>query len=316
MKEIAAVLNQSKKIAIFVHISADGDALGSAFALKYSLENIGKVADVYLNEKISERLAFLADFSSAEYKIGGLAMDYDAFAALDCGDEFRLGMYKDDYLRHPLTVNIDHHFTNKEYAKYNYVDGTSAATGELIAALLDEMGVELDSVSASLLYAAISSDTGCFAYSNATEKTYILAAKLLKKGINNADINRLLFSTTTLLELKLQSFLIENLELHHNGKLSVATITEEQLFDLGAAYEHTEGLIDTLRSVKGVEVACLIKQKNGVTKGSIRTNAFVDAAAISAYFGGGGHIRAAGFSSEFSVDETKNKIIDITKDLF
>lgn len=316
MKDIAKILKSSEKIAIFVHVSADGDALGSAFALKYCLEKQGKIVDVYLNEPVSERLEFLSEKMSFKYKIGKIDGEYNVFVALDCGDEFRLGAYKDSFLSHHLTVNIDHHFTNNGYAMYNYVDAKAAACGEIIALLAREMEFELDENLAMFLYTAISSDTGCFAYSNVTEHTHLLAAKLTKTGIDCAQINRNLFSTLTVSEIKLKAFVMQSLELYHGGNLAVAVVTEDKLKECGASYEHTEGLVDILRSIKGVEIGCLIKEKDNQVKGSIRTNTFVDASEISSELGGGGHKRAAGFSTSLSIEDTKKMIIDITKNFF
>lgn len=315
MKNIANALLNAEKIAIFVHISADGDALGSAFALKYSLNNMNKVADVYLNERISERLEFLLGFASVEYKTELSDCEYDCLIALDCGDTGRLGIFKEYYENHSNTLNVDHHFTNKGYGKLNYVKGDVSATGELVFGLLQELNVELDNSSASLLYCAISSDTGCFAYSNVSPDTHVIASELLKFDFDSAEINRLLFATNTLTELKLQAYLIENMSIYHNGKLAVAIINEACLKELGASYEHTEGLVDVLRSVKGVEIACLIKEKDGKTKGSIRTNSYADATIIADAFDGGGHIRAAGFSCDSSLEDVKDKIIEITKNM-
>lgn len=315
MKNIANALQKAEKIAIFVHISADGDALGSAFALKYNLNKMNKIADVYLNETVSERLEFMLKIASSEYKTDLDCDDYDCLIALDCGDAGRLGKYKEYFESHTNTLNVDHHFTNNGYAGLNFVSGSSSATGELVFDLLAELGTEVDSITASLLYVAISSDTGCFAYSNVTTKTHQIAAELSEYEFDRAEINRLLFATNTLLELKLQAYIIENMLICHNGKLAVAVIDEECLKNYGASYEHTEGLIDTLRCVKGVEIACLIKQKDGKTKGSVRTNAYADATVIASNFGGGGHIRAAGFSCDSSLEEVKNKVIEITKDM-
>ena len=315
MKNIVNSLLKAEKIAIFVHISADGDALGSAFALKYSLNKMNKVADVYLNEQVSDRLEFMLDFAPVEYKTDLPANDYDCLIALDCGDVFRLGIYKDYYEKHSNTLNVDHHFTNKGYGKFNYVKGDASSTGELVFGLLREIGTDFDNGIAALLYCAISSDTGCFAFSNVSPDTHIFASELLKYDFDSAEINRLMFATNTLIELKLQAYLIENMLVCHNGKLAVAVIDENCLKSFGASYEHTEGLVDVLRSVKGVEIACLIKEKDGKTKGSIRTNVYADAAVIASYFGGGGHIRAAGFSCDSTLEEVKSKVIEVTKDM-
>ncbi len=315
MKNIANALLKAEKIAIFVHISADGDALGSAFALKYSLNKLNKVADVYLNEQVSERLEFMLGFAPVEYKTELPDCEYDCLIALDCGDTGRLGTFKEYYENHNNTLNVDHHFTNKGYGKLNFVKGDASATGELVFELLQELGTDIDNSSASLLYCAISSDTGCFAYSNVSPDTHIVASELLKYDFDSAEINRLMFATNTLAELKLQAYLVENMLVCHNGKVAVAIIDENCLKDFGATYEHTEGLVDVLRSVKGVEIACLIKEKDGKTKGSIRTNSYADATVIASCFGGGGHIRAAGFSCDNSLEDVKNKVIEITKDM-
>lgn len=315
MKNIANALLKAEKVAIFVHISADGDALGSAFALKYNLNKMNKVADVYLNEEVSERLEFMQDFASSDYKTQLQDCDYDCLVALDCGDSNRLGIFKDYYENHKNTINVDHHFTNKGYGKLNFVQGDAAATGELVFDLLNELNAEIDITTATLLYCAISSDTGCFAYSNAKSKTHTIIADLLKMKIDSAEINRRLFATNTLTELKLQAYLIENMLICHNGKVAVAIIDETTLKNFGASYENAEGLVDILRSVKGVEIACLIKEKDGKTKGSIRTNSYADATLIASQFAGGGHVRAAGFSTDLSVLDVKDKIIEITKQM-
>ncbi len=315
MKDIINVLNSAVKVAVFVHVTADGDALGSALALKCALESNGKLVDLYLNEKISQRLEFLGEYCDCEYFTELKQNNYDTVVALDCADEKRFGKFQDYVAKHENCINIDHHFTNTKYANFNYVDSDAAATGEIIAHLFEEMKFKLNKEIASLLYVAISSDTGCFAYSNSTPKTHMVAAKLISLGIDSAKINRFLFNTVTLVELNLKSHIINNLKIFYEGKLAIAVITEKDLEKFGASYENTEGLVDLLRSIKGVEVGCLIKEKDGNTKGSIRTNAYVDAAYISSIFGGGGHIRAAGFSTEICVEKTLEKIVQVTENL-
>jgi len=315
MIKIVNALKEAKKVAIFVHVSADGDALGSAFALKYNLERMNKTAHIYLNEQVSERLEFMLKFANSDYKTGDICDEYDCLIALDCGDLKRLGNYSDFYASHNNTLNVDHHFTNDKFGKLNYVDGSIAATGELVFDILELAEFAVDKVTASLLYTAISSDTGCFAYSNATPKTYQIGAELIGHGIDSAEINRLLFATNTEVELKLQAYVINNMKIYHHGKLAVAIVDEKALNEIGASYEHTEGLVDILRSVKGVEIGCLIKQKDGKTKGSIRTNSYADATQIASVFGGGGHVRAAGFSTDLTLQEVEKKLIEITENI-
>ena len=146
------------------------------------------------------------------------------------------------------------------------------------------------------LYAAISSDTGCFKYSNVTPKTHICSAELLKSGIDTAQINRLLFDSKSMEVLAVEKAGFDTLKMFHNGKIAVVFFTYQMKQKLGVLDEHLETLIDVARSVEGVDVAVAIRQPGPekTFRVSTRSSNAVDVSAVCAYFGGGGHIRAAG----------------------
>ena len=307
INKVFSILEKSKNVAIFTHMMPDGDALGSSFSLKKVLEKMGKKADLYIVDAVPQRLKFLGSDYKTEYKEEG----YDLMVALDCGDLRRIHNYADVFDKHENTLSIDHHASNGNYAKENYVVPDASSTGEVLYEIFKENNVEIDEEISALLYASIASDTGCFKFSNTKAKVHKYASELIEKGIDYAEINRLLFDTEEIVSYKLKGYAMSKVKLYENGKIGMVTITKEELDSLGASYEHTEGLSDVARVIEGVEVGVVIKENNDKFKISIRTNRYVDATKIAEKFDGGGHIRAAGCVSYKNIEETEKELIDV-----
>jgi phosphoesterase RecJ-like protein len=315
MKKITDVIKKSKKIALFTHINPDGDAIGSVFAMGQILNKNGFSADVYINESVPKRLEFLLNYGENPYETRFIDKDYDLFLALDCGDLFRLGDYAEIFSKFSNTATIDHHATNPMYAKTNFVKAHGGSTGELVYDFIKLSGYEIDKDTASLIYSAVASDTGSFKYPSTTKETLICASDLIEKGADYSKISKLLFDTSDLKELKMKGIAIEKLELFYDGLVAVTTLTEEDFKKADAVYEDADAVVDIPRSVAGAEAGIVIKENNGKTKVSIRTNNYVDASALASMFGGGGHIRAAGITSLLSADEIKNALLKEIKEL-
>ena len=158
MKTIIKQLKKNNNVAVFTHVSPDGDALGSLFSLAYVLKKMGKNVDVYVSGKIPDRLLFLASDFGGDYYTELTDKKYDCCIALDCGDELRLGIYKDMFFAAETTINIDHHLTNNMFAKYNLVKENASSTGEILYCIFKKMKA-FDKLAASLVYASIASDT-------------------------------------------------------------------------------------------------------------------------------------------------------------
>ena len=314
MNTIISQIKKAKRAALFTHITPDGDAIGSVFALSCLLESIGIQNDVYINEKIPERLMFLVDYGKKEYLTEYENKDYDLMIALDCGDLHRLGDFTQFFGEFENTVVIDHHVSNPGYGKYNYIEPHGSSTGEIIYRFATQGDFELSSDVASLIYAAIVSDTGCFKYSSVTPQTLVSASVLLEKGADHVKICKKLFDTEDIKTLKLKAMATDSMKLFHNGKVAIVMVTKQQLESAGAVYEDAEGLIEIPRSVSGVEVGIVIKEWKDKTKASIRTNEYVDASYLASLYGGGGHVRAAGLVSDMSVTKLCDDLVEKLKE--
>lgn len=296
LKKIADAVKRAEKIAILPHIAADGDAVGSSLALAIELSSKGKDVSVILEEGIAQIYGFLPGIELACIYPAG-KRDFDLVMALDCGDIERLGGRKEIFENAAVTVNIDHHQTNRGFADYDLVDPSSAATGEIIYRLLEQLGSIAGKDAAICLYTAITTDTGSFRYSSTTSMTHVICAELLKKGIDIADISKRVFDTVSYGKVRLTGEAINSLELFFDGKVAVMALTEEAIKRSGAAEEDSDGIINMARNIRGVEAAAMLRQmSNGDIKVNLRSNYSLDVSLLAAKYSGGGHKRAAGFT--------------------
>jgi phosphoesterase RecJ-like protein len=313
-REIVKLIAQAGGIAIFPHVSADGDAIGSSLALALALKNAGKKAIVYLEENIPTVYRFLPGIELAcFYDTQDEVMDINI--ALDTGDVGRLGTRGDAFFEAPCTINIDHHVTNTKFALLNFVDDMSASTGEIVYTLLKKLKLGIDRDIAACLYTAVSTDTGGFKYSNTTSETHRIASELLATGIDIGELSQRIFDNTTYTKLKLTQKAIELLELHENAKLAAVAISQADLQATGAKDEDCDGIVNIGRSIEGVEVSVLVKEKNAEeVRVNLRSKTHVDVSEVAAAFGGGGHKRAAGCTVKGSLQEVKEQMIKVLKE--
>lgn len=302
LRSIAQIILQNDDFLIIAHVSPDGDTLGCAFALAGTLARLGKRVQTVCENRVPHIYEFLP--GAQGILTPGDAKEARVAIAVDCADAERLGSAQPLFRAARITCNIDHHFTNSEYADHNYVDGATAATGEMIFSLIEELGVEPDRDAATCLYAAIMSDTGNFAYSNTTPETMRVAARLMELGADNTEINRLIYRTIPFHKQKLLGLALAKLTLREEGKVGVTSLSMEEIASCGATEEDTEGIIDHIRDIEGVELALLIRESQpGVCKVSLRSKLYADVGAIAKRMNGGGHKRAAGYTAYGNLDE-------------
>jgi len=332
IREIINAIRKANRIAILPHVSADGDALGSSLALGLALKRIGKDIRVYIEEKIPMIYDMLpgqdmlvvygngciadADDESGSIDCRGEKdgnnMAFDLAIAIDTGDVERLGKRVSIFDTAQNSVNIDHHHTNTEFAGINYVDTQASAVGEIVYQLIKDMGLEMDADISTSLYVAISTDTGGFRYSNTTPATHRIAADLVNNGIDVAEISQKVFDSTTFSKVRLMGETISSLELLNDGKVAFSAITKDKMEKLGATEEDCDGLVNIGRNIVGVEVSVFLRQKqDGSVKANLRSKNYVDVAAVAKMFGGGGHKRAAGFTSEEGIEDVRDKVLNV-----
>lgn len=308
-EKIAKILIEAKKVIILPHVDADGDALGSSFALGLALYDKGKEVKIVLGEDMEKVYSSLPGRHLIS-KPENTFPDGATAVAIDTGDTERLGSRVSLFNNADVTVNIDHHITNTDFAQNNLVITECSAAGEIIFHLLKKMDSEITRDIAECLYIAISTDTGGFRYSNTTADTFFIAARLASKGIDIAEISKRVFETITLQKLRLRAEAVNNLELVAGGKVAVVTLRRSLFEKLGTRDEEADGIVNIARTIEGVEVSVLFTETaTGKIKVNFRSNDYVDVSEIASYFSGGGHVRAAGSTMEGKLETVREAVV-------
>ncbi len=310
LKEIAEVLKSAKTVLLFPHVNADGDALGSCTALARALGILGIACRVLIEDKIADNLAFLdkaglgAEETYTTFDSNVLGASPDICIAVDNGEPDRFPKRKEAFFAGKTLMCIDHHPTSKPFADYNFIDPNAAATGEIIFDLLSALGVKPDKLICEALFAAITTDCGNFQYSNTTKRTFEIMVELMDVGFDLVGVSNAIYQNNPPQKLKLEAAIMNTLEIFADGKAALAYVTQDMLEECGARLEDTEGVINTLRGIAGVEVAALFKENDEKKiKLSMRAKAYADVSAVAKLFGGGGHVRAAGCTLEMPMQE-------------
>ena len=284
--ECALWLQEHDHFCILTHARPDGDTIGSATALCVGLRQLGKTAHVLNNTGASPFLSRC---------LLGLTVDApESTDTLITVDVASPRLLPEEYLPYldRLSLRIDHHATSVSFTELELVDPTSAATGEMIYELLLDCGAEMTKDIAWRLYIAISTDTGCFRYSNTTAHTYRVAAACAETGADLYPITQELFDTTSISELKLQNWIVEHALFLCGGKAAVCGIPAAM--ENNVSREDLEGISGFLRSIEGVCISATLREIEGGCKVSVRAVPGLDAGAICTRFGGGGHKGAGG----------------------
>ncbi|MCR4434588.1 MAG: bifunctional oligoribonuclease/PAP phosphatase NrnA [Clostridiales bacterium] len=314
LNHIISKIKGAKSIAILPHVSADGDALGSSLALLLALKKLNKDAAVYLEEEIPFIYSFLPGKQHAEV-YSGRAKEFDLVIALDTGDMERLGERSRIFREALITVNLDHHNTNTEFAFYNHVQTRASAVGEIVYQLIKMLGVSLDADIATCLYVAVATDTGGFRYGNTTAVTHQIAGDLVNNGVNVSDINQKIFESVSLQKVKLMGMAINSMELFENNKIAFITLTDEMVRKAGAKEEDCDGIVNLGRNIYSVEVAAMLRMKGtDLIKVNLRSKNYVDVSAIAGMYSGGGHKRAAGCIVTGKIEDLKEKLLEDIKE--
>lgn len=300
LEETVKILCQKKDTLLLCHSRPDCDTVGSALALKKLLQKMGMKAHCICESQLPHRLEFLPDdqksFLREDIPEGFKA---ERIIAVDTASPMQLGDLEEEYLE-KVDLMIDHHGKGQQYAD-GYIIPDISATGEMVFRIsrellrigaIDSISKEID----SCIYAAISSDTGCFKYSSVSPDTHMAAAELLRSGIDFADINHRLFDCKPFIQLKTEQIGFEHLSFYDNGKIGIIEFPYKLKAENGILDQYMETLVDVARSIDGVGVAIVIRQPKdeNVFRCSMRSSCETDVSKVCAKLGGGGHVKAAG----------------------
>lgn len=301
----AVLLKSVERVLILTHASPDGDTLGSAGALCLALRQLGKHARIMCNDEIPPKYSFMLQ------NIPDQDFVPEFVVTVDVADLKLLGK---DYLEweDKIDLSIDHHASNRHYAKYNAVIPV-AANCENIYSLLAAMEIEMTEDIARCLYTGIITDTGCFRYSNVTPETHIIAANLMEVCPNTAQINLEMFEIKSRNRIALENAALSGISFLADGRCAMTVITREILEKTGTTVADVEGIASMTRNIEGVQIGFLIREKtDGTYKVSCRTCETSDAAELCGLFGGGGHPRAAGFSFAGTLEELFESLKEVS----
>ncbi|NLM51807.1 MAG: bifunctional oligoribonuclease/PAP phosphatase NrnA [Firmicutes bacterium] len=313
LSSIAQHLLKSHKILVVSHIMPDGDAIGSLLALGLALKKLGKNVTMYVADGVPAKFAFLR---GAEEICTSLPFfTFDCVAVLDCADRDRLQPIWEE-IKDLFILNLDHHPTNTLFGNLNYVDPQAGATGELVFALLEKLDVKLTLEIATALYVAISTDTGSFKYENTSEKTHLMAAKLLAAGVKPASIAPQIFDLRSVPAIMALRLALSSLQFSADKRIAWMTLKNEALAQINAGNDDLDGIVNFAKNIEGVEVGLLFReQADGTVKVGFRSFN-IDVAKIAAAFGGGGHVRAAGCSLQADLQTAVKQVVAaVTKEI-
>ena len=301
------ILKGKKSVALGGHVRPDGDCVGSCMGMYHYLReqypDIG--TDVYL-EEVPEAYSIIKGTDEVKTQTDGSAV-YDLFICLDCGDVQRLGFSRPLFENAKETLCIDHHISNDAFADYNYIVPDASSTSELVYNMVDRDKISL--ASAEALYMGIVHDTGVFQYSCTSPETMEAAAELMRKGINGSQIiDKTYYEKSYIQNQILGRALLESM-LIMDKKCIVSVIRQKSMKFFQAQPSDLEGIVSQLRQTKGVEVAIFLHEISPQQfKVSLRSKGKVDVSEIAQYYGGGGHVRAAGVTMEGSSHDVINNI--------
>ncbi len=304
---IIAALQKCTKILLSVHISPDGDALGSQLALMRALEKIGKTITSHNLDPVPEIYRFLPNADRIRVGLPVIG-EYDAIIVLDT-DPPRTGLF-DASPPANILINIDHHITNPAPWPNTWLDPNAAATGEMIYNLIRRLGIPFDRDIALCLYTAIFTDTGSFRYSNTSPESMKISANLLEAGADPWLVTENVYESFAFRRLKLLGNVLAGMDRSEDGRVAWVVVTDEMYRRTGTSAEDTDNFVNFVRSVKGVEVAILFRQIGAEEyKISMRSKGRVDLSSLAQSFGGGGHRNAAGGKAKGSLQEVTIKVV-------
>lgn len=290
---ISQKIKESARIVITSHLRPDGDSICTSLALAFMGELLGKKTAIINKENTPFPFNNFPDVE--RIKIGQIyPQQYDIVIFLECADVSRSGQENlDDYFK----INIDHHYSNDYYADIDWVDPKASAVGEMAYDLGKNLGVQLTPSIANHLYSAIVSDTGSFQFSNTSAKAFEVCHKLIEQGANPTKISEILFNNNPPEKIKLLGQVLSTLQMNKTGNIAIITLFRKHLEELNLKEIDTEDITTLARSIKGVDMVLFFKQiKKNVFRISLRSKGRANAAFIAEYFGGGGHVHAAGFT--------------------
>lgn len=302
---IAAVefLKNNDEYLILTHAHPDGDTLGCGFSLCEALTSIGKKAVVRCGDPVPEKYRYMGCVCEEEVKFSNII-------AVDVADAKLLGKEFEELFGNRVDLCIDHHGSNRLYARRTLLDPTAAAACEIILDVIKALGIEITKSIANNIFTGLSTDSGCFRYSNITPRTLRMAADMIEAGAEYSRINTVMFETKTRTYVALERLALESMRMYLDEKCAFITITQDMFRKSGSDESEVDAIAAIPRQIEGVRVGVTMREKSdGTFKISMRSHEGIDVSEICAMLGGGGHPRAAGCTVTGDAEAARNQVV-------
>lgn len=306
LDDIKDAIENSNNIVIFAHEKPDGDAIGSSLAFYMAMKNIGKNVEVIIPH-YAESYRFLP--CSNEAKVEPSLNKYDLAIALDCGDIKRLDDPNDTFEKSEVRINIDHHASNGMFADLNFVNPVSPACAQIITTMFKYFKYEITQDMATCLITGIITDTGGFKYEGVTSETFEIASEFLDKGVKISKIYKEALNNVSKEVFEARKLAANRLEFLEDGKITYTYMTKEDMAKLHVDQNDLNGIVENGRDIQGVEISIFLYETDKGFKASLRSNNYVNVSDLCILFNGGGHIKAAGCTLAYPLDEAKERIL-------
>lgn len=300
-------LKNNNNFLILVHGNPDGDTLGCGLALKEALTSLGKSAHVCCNDPVPKKFNYMGTVDTDDFIP-------DTIVAVDVADTKLLGKSFEEKYGDRVDLCIDHHGSNRLFAKQTLLDSTAAAACEIILQVIRGLEVEITKSIAACIYTGLTTDTGCFRYSNVTPRTMRMAADMIEAGAENAKINTAMFETKTKTYVALERLALDGMKMYFDGKCAFITITQEMYRKSGSDETEVDAIASLPRQIEGVLVGVTMREKkDGTFKVSMRSGESANVSEICATMGGGGHPRAAGCTVKGDINNATRTVLENVK---
>lgn len=316
IRTIKQAIKKFNKFLITSHINPEGDAIGGQVAIASLLKRLGKEAVILDESPVPHILQFM---KGTENILKEMPHDFNfqAVIILDSPDLTRIGRVSEYITKEKIVINIDHHISNINFGRFNWVAPELSSAGEMVFDLFKAFKLKIELDEAIALYVAIMTDTGSFKYSNTSSKTHRIAAELMDIGVMPYEINTKIYEASSIQDTSLLGEALQTMKLTDDRKIAWLWVTKDMLKRTKASLEGTEGIINFARSIEGVEIAILFRETGTEdrVKVSFRSKGKVDVNKLAAGFGGGGHPTASGCNASGKPEEVEKKVLEKAKEM-
>lgn len=307
-RECARLLREQDRVLLITHRDPDGDTAGSAAALCSALRRLGKTAWLCRNPGYTRKmLPYIEPFLAPEDCVPG------CLVAVDVATERMFPLP----LAGEILLCVDHHLTNSHYAVNELIRDEKSSCGEIVLELIKALCGSVTEEEATLLYIAVTTDTGCFQYANTCAPTLAAASELLRLGARQHEVSQTFFRKVSAARLRLEGMIYSSMIFHRDGKVVFAIVTQEMIRASGATKDDFEDLASLAgRAESGVLNITIREQEDGTSRVSVRSNPGISSSDICAAFGGGGHEMAAGCNIACPPEKARDMLLDVIGELY